>query len=262
MPDAFRCVVLIPSYNSGKLLRRTVSEVLAVWPDVVVVSDGSQDGSQHALDDLLLHHAGLHLVRLQRNGGKGRAVLYGAQWAEQAGFTHILTMDADGQHPAQDLPDFMAAGRQNPQAMILGKPVFGPEAPAVRVWGRKLSNGLVWLETGGAVQDCLFGFRIYPLKPFLQAMRMSRFMRGFDFDPEIAVRLVRMGVPACNKATPVRYLEKSEGGISHFHYGRDNARLIFMHVRLILTFVWKRLCGKRKLFPAEKHAQNCGSHGV
>ncbi|MCI1437663.1 MAG: glycosyltransferase family 2 protein [Acetobacter indonesiensis] len=258
MSGAFRFIVLIPSYNSGELLHRTVAEVLTVWPDVVVVSDGSQDGSQHALDDLLPHHGGLHLVRLQRNGGKGRAVLYGAQWAAQAGFTHILTMDADGQHPARYLPEFMAESRQNPQAMILGKPVFGPDAPALRVWGRKLSNGLVWLETAGAVKDCLFGFRVYPLPPFLQAMQKSRFMRGFDFDPEIAVRLVWMGVPTVNKPAPVQYLEKSDGGISHFQYGRDNARLTFMHIRLFLTWLWRMFCGKQKLFLSTKHDQNCG----
>ncbi|OUI86492.1 glycosyltransferase family 2 protein [Acetobacter tropicalis] len=244
MSATFRCIVLIPSYNSGELLRQTVSEVLAVYPYIVVVIDGSHDGSEHSLDDFLTHHAGLHIVRLRRNGGKGRAVLYGAQWAQQEGYTHVLTMDADGQHPEYCLHDFMAAGAQRPQAMVLGKPVFGLDAPALRVWGRKLSNLLVGMETGGKVKDCLFGFRIYPLLPLIRVMKSSRFMRGFDFDPEIATRLVWAGVPAYNKDAPVQYLSGELGGISHFHYVRDNVRLTFMHGRLFFEWLRRKRSGR------------------
>lgn len=103
----FRCIVLVPSYNSGLLLRSTVSAVLAVWPDVVVVTDGSTDGSDRTLDDMLPAHAGLKILHLAQNGGKGHAVLQGVLWALQAGYTHALTMDADGQHPAQAVPDLL-----------------------------------------------------------------------------------------------------------------------------------------------------------
>ncbi|MDE7548533.1 glycosyltransferase family 2 protein [Acetobacter fabarum] len=243
----FRCAVLVPSYNSGPLLRSTVSAVLAVWPDVVVVIDGSTDGSERTLDDMLPAHAGLKVLHLAQNGGKGQAVLQGALWAMQAGYTHVLTMDADGQHPAQDVPDFISLSRSAPQALVLGVPVFGPEAPALRVWGRKLSNILIGMETGGAVKDCLFGFRVYPLRPLLAVLQASRFMQGFDFDPEVVARMVWQGVRVLNKPAVVQYFNAAEGGISHFCYVRDNIRLIFMHLRLL--FAWSRrvCCGKPPL---------------
>lgn len=240
----FRCIVLVPSYNSGLLLRSTVSAVLAVWPDVVVVTDGSTDGSDRTLDDMLPAHAGLKILHLAQNGGKGHAVLQGALWALQAGYTHALTMDADGQHPAQAVPDFIALSRSAPQALVLGVPVFGPEAPALRVWGRKLSNILIGMETGGTVKDCLFGFRVYPLKPLVTVLQASRFMRGFDFDPEVAARMVWQGVPALNKPAAVQYFNAAEGGISHFHYVRDNTRLVFMHLRLLFAWARRVCCGK------------------
>lgn len=245
----FRCIVLIPSYNSGALLRRTVLGVLAVWPDVVVVTDGSTDGSEHTLDDMLATHAGLKVLRLPRNGGKGQAVLQGAQWAMQAGYTHVLTMDADGQHPVQSVRDFISTSQSMPNALVLGVPVFGPEAPALRVWGRKLSNALIGMETQGAVKDCLFGFRVYPLKGLVAALEQSRFMHGFDFDPEVAARMVWQGTPTLNKPAAVQYFAPAEGGISHFHYVRDNTRLAFMHLRLLWAWLARAWCGKQLPLP-------------
>lgn len=218
--------------------------VLAVCPDVVVVTDGSTDGSDQTLDDLRPMHPGLKVLHLAHNGGKGRAVLHGAQWAIQAGYTHVLTMDADGQHPAQSVLDFIYAAQCAPGAVVLGVPVFGPEAPALRVWGRKLSNFLIGMETRGAVEDCLFGFRVYPARAMVAALQASHFMRGFDFDPEVAVRMVWQGMPVLNKPAAVQYFNAEQGGISHFHYVRDNARLAFMHVRLLFTWVWRACCGK------------------
>jgi hypothetical protein len=98
-------------------------------------------------------------------------VLHGLREAAAAGFTHALTMDADGQHPAERIPAFMAASRADPGAMVLGLPVFGPEAPALRVRGRRVSNWWAGLETGWAgIGDSLCGFRVYPIAPLLAAM--------------------------------------------------------------------------------------------
>jgi hypothetical protein len=153
--------------------------------------------------------------------------------ADEAGFTHALVMDADGQHPAGAIAEFMAASRARPEAMILGVPQFGPDAPALRVRGRRISNWWARLETGGAIGDSLFGFRVYPVAPLLRIMRRSVWMRRFDFDPEAAVRLSWAGVPVVNLPAPVRYLRPEQGGVSHFRYGRDNVLLTGMHVRLV-----------------------------
>ncbi|GAJ30213.1 glycosyltransferase family 2 protein [Acidomonas methanolica] len=239
MMSACRHVVLMPSYNSGPLLLETVVGVLRAWPDVIVVIDGSTDGSDATLASLLPGNPGLEIVRRVRNGGKGSAVLAGALRASARGFTHVLTMDADGQHPPEAIRGFIERSRAHPGAMILGAPVFGADAPVVRVWGRKIANGLARLKTAGAVRDCLFGFRVYPLADLLAVMRPSRFMKGFDFDPELAVRLCWRGVPAINVPTVVHYLSRAEGGISHFRYGRDNLRLGFMYLHLGGTWVWR-----------------------
>jgi len=143
-------------------------------------------------------------------------------------------MDADGQHPAAAIPEFFELSRRNPEAMILGVPVFDASAPWVRVAGRRLSNVLARFETGGAIGDSLFGFRVYPAGALLSVMEGGRRMRGFDFDAEAAVRLCWRGVPAVNRAAPVRYLRAAAGGVSHFRYGRDNLVLAAMHARLVV----------------------------
>ena len=114
----------------------------------------------------------------------------------------------------------------------------GPEAPALRVNGRKVSNGWANLETlWMGIGDSLYGFRVYPIAPLVSIMRGNRFMRRFDFDPEAVVRLCWAGVRPLNLDAPVRYLSAAEGGVSHFKYLRDNALLTWMHTRLFIGFV-------------------------
>lgn len=231
-------LVLIPSYNPGPAVLATVQAARAQWPVVWVVDDGSNDGSTASLQELAASDPGLHLIVLPRNSGKGAAVLTGLEAAAAAGFTHVLTMDADGQHPAALIPDFMAASQAAPAAMILGKPVFGPEAPALRVNGRKVSNGWANFETlWMGIGDSLYGFRVYPIAPLMRIMQGRRWMRRFDFDPEAVVRLCWAGVRPINKDAPVRYLSAEEGGVSHFRYLRDNILLTWMHTRLFLGFL-------------------------
>lgn len=230
-------LVLIPSYNPGPRVYDTVRAARAHWAPVWVVVDGSTDGSTGILQDMAARDAGLRVLVLPRNSGKGAAVLHGIDAAAAQGFTHVLTMDADGQHPAELIPDFMAASAGQPQAMVLGVPVFDASAPRLRVQGRKLSNGWANLETLWAgIGDSLFGFRVYPIEPLRRVMHGQRWMRRFDFDPEVVVRLCWRGVPPVNLPARVRYFNVDEGGVSHFHYGRDNALLSWMHARLLFGF--------------------------
>ena len=238
-------LVLIPSYNPGGRLLKTVQEALAVWSPVWVIDDGSDDGSLQELQGLMEHEPGLKLIARKQNGGKGAAVLTGAEQALAAGFSHALVLDADGQHPCEGIPDFMARSEKSPLSLIVGFPVFGPEAPKLRLYGRKLSVFMVWLELGGSrVRDPLFGFRLYPLKPLVRVMRNTRWGRRYDFDPELAVRLVWAGVPTMNIPASCRYISAAQGGVSHFHYLRDNLRMIALHTRLITELLlvrwWRR----------------------
>lgn len=248
-PSSSTHLVLIPSYNPGVGVLETVRLARAQWTPVWVVVDGSTDGTAQQLQDMATGDEGLRVIVLPENRGKGAAVLEGISQAARSGFTHALTMDSDGQHPADLIPAFMQASQHQPGAMVLGKPVFGPEAPALRVNGRKVSNGWANLETlWMGIGDSLYGFRVYPIAPLMTIMQGHRFMRRFDFDPEAVVRLCWAGVRPINIDAPVRYLSAEEGGVSHFKYLRDNTLLTWMHTRLFLGFVlrlplliWRRL---------------------
>ena len=241
-------LVLIPSYDTGAKVYDTVAAARAVWCPVWVVVDGSRDGTAAGLERLAAADPGLQVWVLPENRGKGAAVLHGLEEAERRGFTHALTMDADGQHPAELIPTFMRTSMAAPQHMVLGRPVFDASAPLIRVRGRRISNAWTNLETLGAgVGDSLYGFRVYPVAALAAVMRRQPWMRRFDFDTEAAVRLAWRGVKPVNLDAPVKYLSAEEGGVSHFRYGRDNLLLTWMHTRLMLEFVLRlpRLIYKR-----------------
>jgi len=231
-------LVLIPSYNPGVKVYETVRSARQYWNPVWVVVDGSTDGSAEGLLAMAASDAGLRVIVLPANQGKGAAVLQGLDAAKSAGYSYVLTMDSDGQHPAELIPSFMAASMQQPDAMILGMPEFDADAPALRVQGRKVSNWWANFETLWAgIGDSLFGFRVYPVEPLRQVMQGQRWMRHFDFDPEAVVRLCWRGIRPVNLPAPVRYYRVDEGGVSHFRYLRDNALLTWMHSRLFAGFV-------------------------
>jgi glycosyltransferase involved in cell wall biosynthesis len=237
-PASASHLVLIPSYNTGAKLFATVAEARAQWNPVWVVIDGSTDGTGAELQRRTADDPGVCVLLQPENQGKGAAILAGLQAAAASGFTHALTMDADGQHEAAAIPGFMAASQQEPRAMILGVPIFDASAPRLRVKGRRVSNWWANLETLWlGINDSLCGFRIYPIADLCTIMEKSRWMRRFDFDVEAAVRLTWRGLDLMNKPVAIRYFRPEEGGVSHFHYGRDNLLLAGMHARLMLGFV-------------------------
>lgn len=222
-----------------------------------VVVDGSTDGTGERLQQMAESDSGLRVWLLPSNQGKGAAVLHGLVAAQAAGYTHALTMDSDGQHPADLIPAFMQASLARPETMVLGRPVFDASAPLLRVRGRKLSNGWTQLETLFAgIGDSLYGFRVYPVADLISVMAREPWMRRFDFDPEAVVRLAWRGVKPVNIDAPVKYLTTEEGGVSHFNYVRDNLLLSWMHARLMFEFVlrlpnliWRRASNRPPFQP-------------
>jgi glycosyltransferase involved in cell wall biosynthesis len=242
-------LVLIPSFNPGARVYETVRAARAQWDPVWVVVDGSTDGTTDGLRKMADDDAGLRVLVLPHNSGKGAAVMHGIERAASEGFTHVLTMDSDGQHPAQCIVEFMQTSQRQSQAMVLGVPQFDASAPSLRVKGRRVSNWWANLETlWMGIGDSLFGFRVYPIAPLLAVMKKNHWMRRFDFDPEAAVRLCWRNVKPINIPAPVKYLSSDEGGVSHFNYLRDNVLLTWMHTRMFIGFllrlpvlIWRKI---------------------
>jgi glycosyltransferase involved in cell wall biosynthesis len=237
MTDYSACAI-VPTFNNPRTLAGVVRKLRDHDLQVVVVDDGSEAegvAAARALDKT----EGVHVYFRDENGGKGAAVQDGFRHALALGFTHALQVDADGQHHLDDIPRFVEASQRNPQALILGHPVFDASVPKGRLVGRQISIFWCTIETAGRkIQDPLCGFRVYPLAA---CARLGSLGQRMDFDPEIAVRLVWSGVPVENLATKVIYLSAEEGGVSSFHMVRDNIRISWMHTRLVTIGIFLAL---------------------
>ncbi len=237
-----RFCAVVPTYDNPLTIRAVVERIRARVPDVIVVDDASGPAGREAV--AALERDGLaRVVRRERNGGKGAAVRDGLRAAHDLGFSHAVQIDADGQHDLEDLPRFLSAASADPEALVLGCPVFDAGAPASRVRGRQISRFWTNLETGGrTIADPLCGFRVYPLGVAVRARARADRM---GFDPEIAVRMVWLGARVVNVATRIRYLTAEEGGVSHFRLFRDNAEISWTHARLCAGALLRVATGRR-----------------
>ena len=241
----FQCCALIPIYNNKDTISHVLDRLAVFNLPCLVVNDGSNQETRAVLQQLQQNRELVWVKHLPQNGGKGAAVKAGLLWADELGYSHALQVDADGQHHIEDAPRFLEAGRVRPEAVVLGKPVFGPDVPKARLYGRQLSKFFVRLETlSAAIGDPLFGFRLYPVAPAARLVRTAWMGSRMDFDPEIAVRLCWLGLPIVNLESPVFY---PEGGVSHFRMVKDNLLITWLHTRLcfgmILRFpllLWRR----------------------
>jgi predicted LPLAT superfamily acyltransferase/GT2 family glycosyltransferase len=233
-----RACLLIPIYNHGGSIGRTVERLLPHGLPIFIVDDGSEAATQRVLEDLAhAHPAQLHVNRLPVNQGKGAAVMHGMRLAQAAGHTHALQIDADGQHDTGDVPHFLESARREPDAIICGRPVFDDSVPKGRLYGRYITHVWVWIETlSFAIGDSMCGFRMYPLAATCALINRDRIRTRMDFDIEIIVRLAWMGIPIRNLPTRVTY---PVDGVSHFRMWRDNWRISCTHTRLVFGMLWR-----------------------
>ena len=238
MNTSAKVAVLIPSFNTGPILEKVVKAAVEAHPHIKLLIDGSTDGSFQHLKSLEANYPEFELIHYEKNCGKGATLLKGAIKAKEDGYTHVVSMDSDGQHPASFLPNLVQTASNNPSSIIMGNPVFDETVPEIRLQGRKLTIGMTDFESGWVgLGDTLYGFRCYPVDGFLKAFSRTHFARGYDFDPEIAVRMFWAGSNPIQIPIPVRYLTEEEGGVSHFHYLRDNVKLTFLHFRLVPEYL-------------------------
>lgn len=222
---------LIPCFEHGRPLRAVLESLAPFGLACIVVDDGSGAATQAALADAARALSFVRLERLPENRGKGVALSRGFELAAADGFSHVVVLDADGQHDAAAVPRFLAAMEREPTALVLGRPVFDASAPRSRVWARQLSRWSVWVATRSlAIADPLCGMRGVPVALALRVIRSAALGPRMDFDPEFAVRCQWMGAPIVNVDVRVVY---PPGGLSHFRVGRDFAALTGTYARLI-----------------------------
>ena len=227
----FSVIVVIPVYNHEHAITVMVERVRAQGVPCLLVDDGSEPGCARVLADLAAAHPDeVSLLRLEKNQGKGGAVMAGFREAAHRGFSHVLQIDADGQHDPADIPGFIAEAREFPNSVISGCPIYDASVPKGRLYGRYATHVWIWINTlSFDIRDSMCGFRVYPLPVVIALIDSVTIGRRMDFDCEVLVRLHWRGVAVRNRPTRVTY---PLDGVSHFDVLRDNLRISRMHAKL------------------------------
>jgi len=247
-PRGVNTCLLIPIFDHGETIGGVLDGLAPLGLPCVVVNDGSGAETTAALTRLAAKHPWVHIEHLPVNRGRGAALQHGYRAASARGFSHAVQLDADGQHDPAEVGALLEAAGRNPGALVLGDPRFDETAPRARLYGRRLSQAIVWAYTGSfAVHDPLCGFRCFPLAPTLAVLDRHRFGERMDFDPEIVVRLAWAGVPIVNVPVRVRYFAH---GRSHFRLVGDNVRIAATYWRLFLARLRRGLRARRNGGPA------------
>ena len=236
---------LVPFYNHPQNIKALIAALKTYELPVIVVDDGSDEASKLILAELERTQGVLLLTRAQ-NGGKGIAMKDGFKFALNRGFSHVLQIDADFQHDVALIGEFLRQSQAHPQSIVCANPIYGEDAPRSRVYGRKITNFWVAINTLSlGVKDAMCGFRVYPLEQLKKAAAKSKTNR-MEFDIEILVNAVRQGINVHWIDTHVRY---EKGGVSHFKMLRDNALISLMHAKCFFSLpkfalgkIW-RACG-------------------
>lgn len=224
--DKVKFVIVIPVFNHAKTLRGVAERALKFQDTVMVVDDGSTDGGIDTLEGL-----DIHVLQHPVNRGKGAAILTAAKASRRLGTTHIVTLDADGQHDPADFRLFVPLATRFPDAIIVGKRNFEAiNVPGITRFGRHFSNFWLRIQTGQSIGDSQSGFRAYPLK-VLERLKLHE--SGFAFEVEVLVKAAWAGVELREVDISVHYPPPHER-ISHFNFLTDNVRLTLLNTKLTL----------------------------
>lgn len=229
--EVFNPCIVVPVYNHEHAIGMVVAGLLAHEAPVMLVDDGSSVECAAVLDRLAqVNPRRVTLVRLDVNQGKGAAVLAGFRRAQELGYSHLLQIDADGQHRTEDVPKFLAQARAHPAAIIAGHPVYDDSVPKARLYGRYATHIWVWINTlSFDIIDSMCGFRVYPVVTVNALAARQAIGSRMNFDTDILVRLFWDGAHVVNVPTRVCY---PADGVSHFRVWRDNVQISWMHTKL------------------------------
>lgn len=237
--------VLIPTYNNAKTLTRVIDGVLeyAESNEVIVINDGSTDDT---IDVLTAYGDRINLLSYEKNKGKGHALKLGFKEAISKGFEYALTIDSDGQHFPDDIPNFIKKSKENPGALLMGSRNMEQEGvPAKSSFGNKFSNFWYKLETGIELPDTQTGYRLYPLEPL---KKMNLFTTKFETEIEVIVKMAWKDVEVL--PVDVKVLYDPDERVSHFRPFKDFTRISILNTYLVTLTLLYYL--PRRLFKASK----------
>lgn len=237
-----KTLIVIPFYNHFSCFKQVAKRFASEKQDILVVNDGSTVIETNQLVQLCKKYSFSYIFS-GKNSGKGAAVLMGMQYALAKGYTHLLQIDADGQHSISDIKKFLKKSAEYPDSIINGNPIYGKEAPKSRLYGRKITTFWVSIETGGAkIGDTMCGFRVYPLHLIKKIIPILYFKR-MGFDTEIIVKSYLNKINIIDIPTCVKY---PKSGMSHFRPLHDNLLISIMHASLCCYAIYKLLFSWRK----------------
>ena len=234
------CAV-IPTYQNAKTLLKVVADVHRVVDTVFVVDDGSNDGTAALLDKATGNERPEKVLTHPKNCGKGAALKTGLTYARQQGFRYAVTVDADGQHRADDIPALLKAVEEEPDALAIGSRGLQHEnMPAKSTFANRFSNFWFALQTLQRLRDTQSGLRVYPL-------RRLHGLRWMSARYEAELTLLVFSAWAGVKLLPVPvsvYYPPRDQRVTHFHPGRDFTRISVLNTLLCFLMVvygWPRI---------------------
>lgn len=221
-----KCCVVIPTYNNQNTLQKVIDDVAQYSDNILVVNDGSTDKTQQILEQ----NKTIHVVSYTKNRGKGYAIKKAFKAAIKLGYSYVITIDADGQHFAKDLPTFIDKIEEYPNVILVGSRGLQHENMAAgSTFANKFSNFWLMLETGQKLPDTQSGYRLYPLE------RMKRFFfftTRYEFEVEVLVRSLWRGIKIIPVPVSV-YYSPIEERVSHFRPFRDFSRISVLNTFLV-----------------------------
>ena len=223
------CVV-IPTYDNAGTIADVVRQTLTECDDVIVVDDGSRDGTADILNSI----EGVTVVTLPKNAGKGSALKAGFREARKRGFSYAITLDGDGQHYPTDIATMLRANQANPGALIVGsRRLEGVERSKGSNFANRFSNFWFWVQTGRRLPDTQTGYRLYPLK---KLWGLGLLTSRYEAELELLVFASWHGVELVPVEIDVYYPPREER-VSHFRPGWDFARISLLNTVLCFLAV-------------------------
>ncbi|MCF6767509.1 glycosyltransferase family 2 protein [Thiotrichales bacterium 19S11-10] len=232
----FNLCIVIPNYNHSRKLDALMTALSVYQLPCILVDDGSNQKTKDAIKSIQTRYQFIDVITLDTNQGKGAAVIKGFNLANKKGYSHALQIDADYQHDLADIDKFIQLAKAYPDDLISGKPIYDESVPKSRLYGRKITNFWVAIETLSLkLPEAMCGFRIYPLKSVLKLLEKTSLSNRMAFDIEIMVKLYWQGINIHFIPTKVTY---PLDGSSHFHLLKDNLKISLMHTRLFFGMLY------------------------